>query len=35
MKKPWTLLVYMAAANALEMVALADLQNMMKVGFNE
>ena len=34
-KKPWTVLVYMAAANDLNPYALSDLQEMMKVGSND
>ena len=34
-QKPWTFLVYMAAANDLNPYALLDLQEMMKVGSNE
>jgi hypothetical protein len=33
--KPWTFLVYMAAANDLNPSALMDIQEMMKVGSNE
>ena len=33
--KPWTVLVYMAAANDLNQYALVDLQEMMQVGSNE
>ena len=33
--KPWTFLVYMAAANDLNSSALVDVQEMMKVGSNE
>ncbi len=34
-KKPWTVLVYMAAANDLNPYAFLDLQEMMKVGSND
>lgn len=34
-KKPWTFLVYLAAANDLNPYALLDLQEMMKVGSNQ
>jgi len=34
-KKPWTFLVYLAAANDLNQFASLDLQEMMKVGSNE